>query len=111
MQQIGELITFCKRINPNDIGMVDYCYGEFVETAEPSDLGAVMIVGSLMKNPGGGLAPIGGYICGRQDLVDRCAFQMCIRDSCVFSAVVSNLGLDRIVAIAAPCLLYTSRCV
>ena len=58
--QIGELIAFCKRIDPNVICMVDNCYGEFVETIEPSDLGADMIVGSLIKNPGGGLAPIGG---------------------------------------------------
>ena len=76
VQQIGELIAFCKRIDPNVICMVDNCYGEFVETIEPSDLGADMIVGSLIKNPGGGLAPIGGYICGRQDLVDRCAFRL-----------------------------------
>ena len=62
VQQIGELIAFCKRIDPNVICMVDNCYGEFVETIEPSDLGADMIVGSLIKNPGGGLAPIGGYI-------------------------------------------------
>ena len=66
VQQIGELIAFCKRIDPNVICMVDNCYGEFVETIEPSDLGADMIVGSLIKNPGGGLAPIGGYICGTQ---------------------------------------------
>ena len=61
--QIGELIAFCKRIDPNVICMVDNCYGEFVETIEPSDLGADMIVGSLIKNPGGGLAPIGGFRC------------------------------------------------
>lgn len=56
--------------------MVDNCYGEFVEIQEPSDVGADMIVGSLIKNPGGGLAPVGGYICGRQDCIDRCAYRL-----------------------------------
>ena len=91
VQQIGELIAFCKRIDPNVICMVDNCYGEFVETVEPSDLGADMIVGSLIKNPGGGLAPIGGYICGRQDLVDRCAFRLSAPG--LGQEVGANLGL------------------
>ena len=56
--------------------MVDNCYGEFVETVEPSDVGADMIVGSLIKNPGGGLAPIGGYIAGREDLIENCAYRL-----------------------------------
>ena len=56
--------------------MVDNCYGEFVEANEPSDFGADMIVGSLIKNPGGGLAPIGGYICGTQKCIDRCAYRL-----------------------------------
>ena len=56
--------------------MVDNCYGEFVETEEPSDYGADMVVGSLIKNPGGGLAPIGGYICGTQECVDRCSYRL-----------------------------------
>ena len=73
VQQIGELIAFLKSLKPDIICMVDNCYGEFVEPIEPSDVGADMIVGSLIKNPGGGLAPIGGYICGRTDLVERCA--------------------------------------
>ena len=73
---IGELIAFCKSVKPDVVCMVDNCYGEFVETIEPSDVGADMIVGSLIKNPGGGLAPIGGYICGRQDLIDRCAYRL-----------------------------------
>ena len=76
VRQIGELIAFCKRVKPDVICMVDNCYGEFVETVEPSDVGADMIVGSLIKNPGGGLAPIGGYICGRKDLVERCAYRL-----------------------------------
>ncbi len=74
--QIGELIKFVKNIKPDVNVMVDNCYGEFVDTIEPSDVGADMIVGSLIKNPGGGLAPIGGYICGRQDLIDRCAYRL-----------------------------------
>ena len=74
--QIGELISFCKQIKPDVIVMVDNCYGEFVETIEPSDVGADMTVGSLIKNPGGGLAPIGGYIAGTKACVDRCAYRL-----------------------------------
>lgn len=67
VKQIGELIAFCKGVKPDVTVMVDNCYGEFVETIEPSDVGADMTVGSLIKNPGGGLAPIGGYICGTKN--------------------------------------------
>ena len=76
VKQIGELIAFCKNIKPDVICMVDNCYGEFVDVVEPSDVGADMIVGSLIKNPGGGLAPIGGYIAGTQECVDRCAYRL-----------------------------------
>ena len=76
VKQIGELIAFCKKIKPDVICMVDNCYGEFVDVIEPSDVGADMIVGSLIKNPGGGLAPIGGYIAGTQKCVDRCAYRL-----------------------------------
>lgn len=76
VSQIGELISFLKSVKPDIICMVDNCYGEFVETIEPSDVGADLVVGSLIKNPGGGLAPIGGYICGRKDLVERCAYRL-----------------------------------
>ena len=76
VRQIGELIAFVKRLRPDVICMVDNCYGEFVETLEPSDVGADMVVGSLIKNPGGGLAPIGGYIAGRQDLIDACGYRL-----------------------------------
>ncbi len=76
VEQIGELIAFCKNIKPDVLVMVDNCYGEFVDTVEPSDVGADMTVGSLIKNPGGGLAPIGGYICGTQTCVDRCAYRL-----------------------------------
>ena len=76
VKQIGELIAFVKSIKPSLIVMVDNCYGEFVETIEPSDVGADMCVGSLIKNPGGGLAPIGGYIAGTAECVSRCAFRL-----------------------------------
>ena len=71
--QIGELIAFLKSCKPDIICMVDNCYGEFVDTTEPSDYGADMIVGSLIKNPGGGLAPAGGYICGTAACVEQVA--------------------------------------
>ncbi len=73
---IGELIAFVKGIKPDVICMVDNCYGEFVETMEPSDVGADMVVGSLIKNPGGGLAPIGGYIAGRRECVENAAYRL-----------------------------------
>lgn len=74
--RIGELISFIKGIKPDVICMVDNCYGEFVETKEPSDVGADMVVGSLIKNPGGGLAPIGGYIAGKKECVENAAFRL-----------------------------------
>lgn len=76
VEKIGELIAFVKSVKPDVICMVDNCYGEFVETKEPSDVGADMVVGSLIKNPGGGLAPIGGYIAGREDLIENCAYRL-----------------------------------
>ncbi len=89
--QIGELIAFCKAIKPDVICMVDNCYGEFVEAIEPSDLGADMIVGSLIKNPGGGLAPIGGYIAGTEKCVSRCAYRLSAPG--LGQEVGANLGL------------------
>ena len=91
VQQIGELIAFCKSIKPDLIAMVDNCYGEFVETIEPSDVGADMTVGSLIKNPGGGLAPIGGYIAGTAECVDRCAYRLSAPG--LGKEVGANLGL------------------
>ncbi len=76
VEKVGEVIKFIKDINPDIIVMVDNCYGEFVEKIEPSDVGADMTVGSLIKNPGGGLAPIGGYICGSKECVENCAFRL-----------------------------------
>ena len=89
--QIGELIAFCKGIKPDVLVMVDNCYGEFVETIEPSDVGADMVVGSLIKNPGGGLAPIGGYICGTEKCVSRCAYRLSAPG--LGQEVGANLGL------------------
>lgn len=74
--RIGELISFIKSIRPDIICMVDNCYGEFVEAQEPTDVGADMAVGSLIKNPGGGLAPVGGYIVGKKDCVERAAYRL-----------------------------------
>ena len=91
VKQIGELIAFCKSVKPDLIVMVDNCYGEFVETIEPSDVGADMTVGSLIKNPGGGLAPIGGYIAGTRECVDRCAYRLSAPG--LGKEVGANLGL------------------
>lgn len=75
-ERIGELISFIKGIKPDVICMVDNCYGEFVERIEPSEVGADMIVGSLIKNPGGGLAPCGGYIAGKKECVEQAAYRL-----------------------------------
>ncbi|SFB67935.1 methionine gamma-lyase family protein [Butyrivibrio sp. YAB3001] len=76
VDRIGELIAFIKSVKPDVICMVDNCYGEFVDKKEPSDVGADMVVGSLIKNPGGGLAPIGGYIAGKRACVENAAFRL-----------------------------------
>ncbi len=91
VSQIGELIAFCKSVKPDVLVMVDNCYGEFVETQEPSDVGADMVVGSLIKNPGGGLAPIGGYICGTKACIDRCGYRLSAPG--LGQEVGANLGL------------------
>ena len=91
VSQIGELIAFVKSVKPDLKVMVDNCYGEFVETIEPSDVGADMVVGSLIKNPGGGLAPIGGYIAGTKECVDRCAYRLSAPG--LGQEVGANLGL------------------
>ena len=91
VQKIGELIKFVKGIKPDVICMVDNCYGEFTETIEPSDVGADMVVGSLIKNPGGGLAPIGGYICGKEEYIERCAYRLSAPG--LGREVGANLGL------------------
>ncbi len=76
VKRIGELIAFVKEIKPDVICMVDNCYGEFTETIEPTDVGADLAVGSLIKNPGGGLAPIGGYLVGRKDCIENAAYRL-----------------------------------
>lgn len=76
VKRIGELIAFIRSIKPEVIIMVDNCYGEFVEVIEPTEVGADLCVGSLIKNPGGGLAPIGGYIVGKEEYVDNCAYRL-----------------------------------
>ncbi len=76
VERIGELISFIKGIKPDIICMVDNCYGEFVQRIEPTDVGADMVVGSLIKNPGGGLAPIGGYIAGKKECVENAAYRL-----------------------------------
>lgn len=91
VSQIGQLIAFIKGIRPDIICMVDNCYGEFVERMEPSDVGADLVVGSLIKNPGGGLAPIGGYICGTKECVSRCAYRLSAPG--LGQEVGANLGL------------------
>ncbi len=76
VESIGEAVHFVKEIRPDIIVMVDNCYGEFVDRVEPSDFGADMTVGSLIKNPGGGLAPMGGYIAGSRECVENCAVRL-----------------------------------
>ena len=76
VERIGQLISFIKEVKPDVICMVDNCYGEFVEKREPLEVGADMLVGSLIKNPGGGLAPIGGYIVGKKECVENAAYRL-----------------------------------
>uniref|UniRef100_UPI004055E785 methionine gamma-lyase family protein n=1 Tax=Agathobacter sp. TaxID=2021311 RepID=UPI004055E785 len=76
VDRIGELIAFIKNIKPDILCMVDNCYGEFVEEKEPLEVGADMIAGSLIKNPGGGLAPIGGYIAGKKECIENAAYRL-----------------------------------
>ncbi|WP_250227418.1 methionine gamma-lyase family protein [Anaeropeptidivorans aminofermentans] len=76
VKEVGELIKLIKNINNNIICLVDNCYGEFVDIIEPSDLGADMIAGSLIKNPGGGISPVGGYICGKREYVENASFRL-----------------------------------
>lgn len=93
VRQIGELIAFIKSIKPDIICMVDNCYGEFVEKEEPSNVGADMVVGSLIKNPGGGLAPIGGYICGTKECVENAYYRLTAPG--LGSEVGATLGVNK----------------
>lgn len=94
--QIADVISFIKGIKPDVICMVDNCYGEFVETTEPSQVGADMVVGSLIKNPGGGLAPIGGYICGTKECIENCAYRL--TSPGLGKEVGASLGVTRNIA-------------
>lgn len=76
VEKIGELVSLVKSIAPETLVLVDNCYGEFVETTEPLSVGADLIAGSLIKNPGGGIAPTGGYIAGHHDLVEQCGYRL-----------------------------------
>ena len=91
VEEIGKLIAFCKECKPDVLCMVDNCYGEFVETQEPTNVGADMAVGSLIKNLGGGLAPTGGYVCGRKECIERCAYRLSAPG--LGREVGANLGL------------------
>ncbi len=93
VKRIGELIAFIKSIRPDVICMVDNCYGEFVETIEPTDVGADLCVGSLIKNPGGGLAPIGGYIVGKKEYVENAAYRLTAPG--LGKEVGASLGVNR----------------
>lgn len=77
-EEVGELCRLVKRVSPDTVCVVDNCYGEFTELTEPTMLGADLAAGSLIKNPGGGLAPTGGYIAGRADLIERAAFRLTV---------------------------------
>lgn len=91
VEEIGRLIAFCKECKPDVLCMVDNCYGEFVETQEPTNVGADMVVGSLIKNLGGGLAPTGGYVCGRKECIERYAYRLSAPG--LGREVGANLGL------------------
>lgn len=95
VERIGELIEFIRSVKPEVIIMVDNCYGEFVETIEPTDVGADMCVGSLIKNPGGGLVPTGGYIVGKKECIENCAYRL----SCpgLGKEVGATLGINQTV--------------
>ncbi len=91
VDQIGEAISFIRKKAPCVYIMVDNCYGEFVDVLEPSDVGADLVVGSLIKNPGGGLAEAGGYIVGKKDLIDLCSYRLTAPG--IGSEVGANLGV------------------
>ncbi len=93
VEEIGTLCEAVKSVSPDTVVMVDNCYGEFVETKEPCEMGADLVAGSLIKNPGGGIAPTGGYIAGRHDLVEKCAARMTCPG--VGREVGATLGLNR----------------
>lgn len=94
VKRIEELISFIREIKPEVLIMVDNCYGEFVEETEPSQVGADLVVGSLIKNLGGGLAPIGGYICGKKELIEQCSYRLTTPG--LGKEVGATLGVNRL---------------
>ena len=92
-EEVGELCRLVKRVSPDTVCVVDNCYGEFTELTEPTMLGADLAAGSLIKNPGGGLAPTGGYIAGRADLVERAAYRLTVPG--IGGECGCNLGTNR----------------
>lgn len=93
VERIGELISFIRSVKPDVICMVDNCYGEFTEPIEPTDVGADLCVGSLIKNPGGGLAPCGGYIVGKKEYIEQCAYRL--TSPGLGKEVGASVGLNR----------------
>lgn len=93
VEKLSELCKAVKSVSPNTVIMVDNCYGEFVEEKEPCEVGADIVAGSLIKNPGGGIAPTGGYIAGRKDLIEKCANRLTCAG--VGKEVGASLGLNR----------------
>lgn len=93
VDEIGKVCEIVKKKNPNVIVMVDNCYGEFVEKSEPTQVGADLIAGSMIKNAGGGIATTGGYIAGRKDLVEKCAYRLTTPG--LGSEVGATIGMNR----------------
>ena len=93
IDEIGRICQIVRRVNPGAVILVDNCYGEFCDTREPTQVGADLICGSLIKNPGGGLAPMGGYIAGRRDLVERAAFRLTLPG--IGAECGATLGVNR----------------
>ena len=94
VQQIGDICEAVHRVNKNAVVFVDNCYGEFTETIEPGDVGADLIAGSLIKNPGGGIAPAGGYVAGKKDLVEAAAFRLTVPG--IGGESGATLGINRL---------------
>ncbi len=105
IDKIEKIISFVKNKRPEVLVIVDNCYGEFVETKEPTEVGADLIIGSLIKNPGGGIAPTGGYIAGKKRLVDMCSFRLTAPG--IGREIGANLGTNRELFMG----IYNSPCV
>ena len=93
ISEISEIVSLVRKHSPNSIIMVDNCYGEFTEILEPTNVGADLVVGSLIKNPGGGIAPMGGYIVGKRDLIEKCSYRLTAPG--IGKEVGATLGFNR----------------